>query len=358
MHIDTNIFQRNNPFRYLAYKILKPRLVFSEEDKEPYLLHLSRNPAFADYAATEFDSDINAQLNQYAGMDELEYLLEYNKQCFIEPRYGWLITNENIVFRRSVPHGITELTPLPHYIYYKRKKKKYLREALPLFYNWFNYWHFYNDIIGSLMVLDKLDFDKSVPVVVPAKALKLSYVKDFFSASYSKKWNWFFVDEMTYVQLDRAYIVKSFANVKDQFLLAADIFRTEKRYPGNRKIFLNRGSIRKRNIINIEEVLPIISDYEFESVDTDGMTVYQQKALFESAGTILGIHGAGMANMFFRYPESCSILELFPKDKYPIHYYWLARELGFKYDAISGETNENESFILSGQKLRNLLEKY
>lgn len=350
---------RNNFFRYLVYWFTKPRLCLSEEDKEPYLVHLAKNPAFKDYIAREFDEDINRQLNKYGNMDELEYLLRFDKPCFVEPRYGWVISDGNIVFRRSLPYGITELTPLPHYIYYKRKKKVYLNEGLPLFYNWFNYWHFYNDIIGSLMVLDKLNFDKAVPLIVPQKALSVSYVKEFFTTEYSKKWKWLFVDEMTYVQLKTAYIVKSFANVKEQFLLAADIFKTNNRNTGNRKVFLDRNhAANGRYLMNKDEILPILKSYGFDICDTDGMSVWEQKALFESASVVLGIHGAGLTNMFFRHPNQCLIMELFPKGKYPIHYYWLARELGFEYDAISGENNEGGSFYLSKEKLSEMLQEH
>lgn len=358
LKLNKGSFKRNNLLKYIVFKSLKPKLVLSKEDKEPYLKHLAKNPAFANYVAKEFSEEINQQLNKYSAMEELEYLLEFNKPCFIEPRHGWIISDGNIAFRRSLPYGITELTPLPHYIYYKRKKWKKFEAGLPLFYNWFNYWHFYNDIIGSLMVLDKLDFDKSIPIIAPERALSVQYVKDFFSTPYSGKWNWVFVNNQTYVSLRRAYVVKSFANVKEQFLLAKEIFKTPERQTGNRRIFLNRNSKRGRNILNIDEILPIVEDFGYEVIDTDGMSVFEQKALFESTAVVLGIHGAGLTNMFFRYPNPCTVLEIFPKNKYPINYYWLARELEFNYDAISGETNENGSFTLDKEKLIQFLTKH
>lgn len=349
--------KRNSPLKYLYFKLFNPRLKFSIEDKEPYIVYLKKNPAFKDYIASEFEEPINQQLNKYGDMEELEYLLEFHKKCFIEPRYGWLVSNRNIVFSRSLPYGISEITPLPHYIYYKRKNKINLKAGLPLFYNWFNYWHFYNDVIGSLMVLDRNGFDKTIPVIVPEKALSVKYVQDFFKTEYSRKWNWLFVDDSTYIHLDCAYIVKSFANVKDQFLLAKEIFKTPETDIVKKKIFLNRDNNKGRNIINIDELLPVIHSFGYEIVDTDDMTIYEQKAIFESAQSILGIHGAGLTNMFFRYPGKCTVLELFPKNHYPIHYYWLAKELGFEYDALSGEDNERGSFNLNKEKLTQFLIK-
>lgn len=351
--------KRNNLFKYVVFKLFHPKLVLSAEDKEPYVVHLKKNPAFAHYVAREFDEDINEQLNQYGAMEELEYLLKFNKKCFIEPRYGWIISDGKIAFRRSLPYSITERTPLPHYIYYKKKKKISLKEGLPLFYNWFNYWHFYNDIIGSLMVLDKLDFDKSIPLIVPEKALQVSYVKDFFSTDYAKKWNWLFVDQSTYVYLNKAFVVKSFANVKEQFLLAKEIFKTASQESGNRRIFIDRvNAANGRTILNKHQLIPIIRKCGYEIVNTDGMSVWEQKILFESSEVILGIHGAGLTNMFFRYPGKCKILELFPKGYYPIHYYWLAKELSFEYDAFAGTDNQNGSFSVDLDKLSLFLEKH
>lgn len=349
--------KRNNVLKYLYFKSFSPKFSFFKDDIEPYLIHFKRKLPFEKYITEKFESQINCGLNKYFKTEEFEYLLCYNRHCVLEPRYGWLFSGEK-VFRRSLPYGIDLITPLPNYIYYKRKKKIKLKEALPLFYNWFNYWHFYNDIMGSLLVLEGIGFDKTIPIIVPEKVLSVLYVKDFFNTDYSKSWNWLFVDDSTFVHLDRAFIVKSFANVKEQFLFAKEIFKTPEKVQGNRKIFLNRNSSERRTIINIEELLPVIESFNFEIINSEGMSVSEQKAIFESAKMILGIHGAGLTNMLFRYPETCTVLELFPKGHYPIHYYWLAKELGFEYDAISGETNTNGSFVLDKKKLIFFLSRY
>lgn len=351
------VLQRNDPVRYLIYRVFNKKLTFLEEDIHPYLTHYKRDVPFFKYETYEYEDDINRDLNKHMEEEELEYVLTFDKKCYIEPEYGWIITG-NKAFRRSFPYSIDAITPLPHYIYYKRKKKVYLEEGIPLFYNWFNYWHFYNDIIGSMMVIDKLNFDKKIPLIAPAGATNRPYVRDFFTTDYAKKWNWLFVDKRTFVHLNKAYIAKSFTNVKDQFLYAADIFKTAPRKEGNRKIFLNRKNTRGRNNLNSEEILPVIESYGFEIEDTDGMTVFEQKALFEEAAVVLGIHGAGLTNIFFRYPEHCVLLELFPKDFYKTHYFRLAKELGFEYDAISGENNINGSFELDKNKLITFLNKH
>lgn len=344
-------FSENNTLKYLAYRVCKNRLAISNEDIDPFVSHLQIEKLFERYEATQWEPEINNSFNKIKDVTEYEYLLDIGKQCFIEPNKGLVIFNNNIVYRRSLPYFITEDISLPHYIYYKRKRKIFAHEGLPLFYNWFNYWHFYNDIIGSLMVLDKLKFDKTVPIIVPERAKQVQYVKDFFETDYAKKWNWLFVGHQDYVYLDKAFIVKSFANVEEQFLLAKEIYKSERK-TGNRKIFLDRlQGGNGRLLKNRDEIIPIVKDFGFEVVTTEGMTVYEQKAIFETASVILGIHGAGLTNMFFRYPENCTILELFPKGNYPIHYYWLARELKFEYDAIAAEYNEGTTFYLNKEKL-------
>lgn len=346
---------RNRPFKYLIYHVFKPRLVLYADDVSAYYLHRVNDPAFNKYKTYEFEEEINNQFNSWADTVEAEYLIHFTKKCIIEPQYGWIIYEKNKVFHRSLPPGIYNTTPLPHYIYYKRKKKVSLKTGVSLFYNWFNYWHFLNDTIGALMVLDKLNFDKNIPVIVPQRALKVQYVKDFFSTEYAKKWNWFFLPDDTYVNFESVYIVKCLSNIKAQFLLSKKIFETSSKSQ-DRKIFLDRNhAANGRYILNKDEILPIVKNHGFEVVSTEGMTMFQQETIFKSAKVLMGIHGAGLTNMFFRYPKPCTVLELFPENEYRTHYYWLAKELGFEYDCISGDRNENGSFLLDKEKFKQFM---
>ena len=48
-----------------------------------------------------------------------------------------------------------------------------------------------------------------------------------------------------------------------------------------------------------------------------------------------------------------TLLEIFPKSFTPTHYYWLAKELSFHYDTITGTMLENNCYSVNISQLIN-----
>ena len=87
------------------------------------------------------------------------------------------------------------------------------------------------------------------------------------------------------------------------------------------------------------------------------MSLESQVQLFSNASLIVGPHGAGLTNIFYRYPANCTLLEIFPLNHAPAHYYWLAKELGYHYESVSGSSLINGGFVVDIVKLQELLNK-
>ena len=350
-----NSFKRNNPVLFIFFKVFKPTLKFSAEDLSSYYLYSRNEMPFTKYKTAEFEPKINTLFNEWSGSKEFEYLIHYTKKCVIEPNFGWILNTDNNILERSLPYAETGITPFPHYIFYKIKKYIHLGSAVSIQYNWFNYWHFCNDVIGQLYLLDKLKFDKKIPIVVPAKALTLSYVKDFFETDYAKQWNWFFQEADIFIRLNSVYLCKSIPNIKDHFIYVNTIFSKRDLRETDRQIFITRNTLRGRNIMNTDEITSLLRASNFEIIDCDSLTMKEQATLFSSAAVIMGIHGAGLTNMLFRYPQTCKIIEIFPPDCTPGHYYWLAKELGFTYTAFTGNSGDRRSFAVDVNLVRKVV---
>lgn len=349
--------KRNNILKYIIHKVFKTKAVFSKEDILEDCIFYKQEFPFINYQTNEFAPPINSLFNKWAYSGELEYLVFYDKPGLLEPLYGWFLNSNDEIIVKSLPYGETLITPLPNYILYAKRKIIKIKSAVSIRYNWFNYWHFYNDVLGQLYLLDKYNFDKNIPIVIPKDALKLDYVRHFFVTEYSKKWNWFFQDKETFIELNSAYFCKSIPNLKDHFLFASNIFRnaTIVTKTQKKKLFITRKLIRGRTIINIDEIISLLKEYEFDIVDSDDFSLNQQIDIFSSAEIIMGIHGAGLTNIIYRYPDNCTLIEIFPPDMTPTHYYWLAKELGFNYNAVLGTGGNKDLFSVDKLHIENII---
>ena len=64
-----------------------------------------------------------------------------------------------------------------------------------------------------------------------------------------------------------------------------------------------------RKIHNVEQVKALLARYDFETVYLEGMKVAEQIMLFQSAEFVIGVHGAGLANLLFCEPGT-NVIEL------------------------------------------------
>jgi hypothetical protein len=338
--------QRNHFLKYIGYRLFGKKVHISGENILADAMIFRQERPFIAYQTELFHPVINALFNKWASSGEQEYLVQYRKGGLLEPLYGWLLNERNEVIKKSLPYGETNITPLPHYTLYRKKNILHIKTGVSIRYNWFNYWHFYNDVMGQLYFLDKINFDKSIPVILPEKALELPYVQAFFKTSYAKQRNWIFQSPSTFIELDSVYFCKSIPNIKAQFLFAANIFKDKKdSAPMDRRIFVTRKQHRGRSLVNQSEIHKLMRAYHFEIVECDDLSMEQQINIFASGRVIAGIHGAGLTNMIYRHPLPCSVLEIFPPDNTPTHYYWLARELGYSYRAVLGHSLQGNAFV-------------
>ncbi len=87
----------------------------------------------------------------------------------------------------------------------------------------------------------------------------------------------------------------------------------EKKFDANKKVFIDRtdSSYNHNQIINKEEVFEYLSKKDFIYYKLKDLTFFEKIYLFKNAECILGVHGAGLANLAFCKPHT-NVLEIRP----------------------------------------------
>jgi len=193
-----------------------------------------------------------------------------------------------------------------------------------------NYWHWLFDVLPRLMIFDSLknknqkidfylfpDLDKKFQIqtldflkISNQKRLSSKYFRHFSS-------NEIIITSHPYTLLNNpdldslnipAWIIDY---LKNKFLtVMIQNKNNSKSFPS--KIYINRkDGTSFRYIINEKEVEKNLKDKGFSSVTLSDYSFLDQISLFHNAKKIVGLHGAGFANIIFCKPNT-EILELKP----------------------------------------------
>jgi len=102
-----------------------------------------------------------------------------------------------------------------------------------------------------------------------------------------------------------------------------------------RRIFFSRGGTAIRRLDNEAALFAIAERRGFERFVATSDNHAEQVRVFSEAEAVVGVHGAGLANLLFA-PAGARVLELFPANFTKSTYLWLSRRLGLDYGWLVG----------------------
>jgi hypothetical protein len=267
--------------------------------------------------------------------------------CLIEPKYGWPMTASNELIFECFPYSNQEIVPVPPLNWKGNKKVKNVERVISFREIFdFGYWHVYADVIHKNHLIEKMALDQNIPVVVSKQLAEKSYFQYFHRQIPAFKKRALIVQDDFLLRADEAYFIKPMLHCPEYYQRTSELATGAKGNSAlNRKIFLTRDPLRGRYISNSSDVEKIVERFGFEIVDTDLLTIERQIKLFSETRYLVGIHGAGLSNMLFRYPERLSVIEIFPHTKgrfqMPPHYFLMAGALQFDYKPLLGSEFDN-----------------
>ncbi|HVW98172.1 MAG TPA: glycosyltransferase family 61 protein [Mucilaginibacter sp.] len=299
----------------------------------------------------------------YNNVEQAEYFQKLHGTFFIEPFNGWILKNRKREYCiNSFPYSFLKSLPSFYNIKFKKNKVIKIDRLISLRYNFFNYWHFFNDVLGQLAYIDDIEANVDIPILVPYGVFKIPYVNEIINRSNKlKNRNWIEHQHGTIIQTETVITAKNLPNTKENFLKILDLIQSDDfhgydRY--DRKVFITRRNDSNRSIDNIHEIEMLVKTHGYEVIDNDLLSFEEQFYLYKSVSHVIAIHGAGLTNLLFRYPLELRLLEIFPAELIPPHYYWLCNEMGFTYSCVIGKKSINGKFYLNPDDLSNCLRSF
>ncbi|MDF5725620.1 MAG: glycosyltransferase family 61 protein, partial [Rhizonema sp. PD37] len=221
-----------------------------------------------------------------------------------------------------------------------------------------NYWHFYDDFLSKLILIERLNIPESTPILVGENLWKKHFFQSAIKNNKLSKRNWVLHTEL--VKVNRLVFCAKMSLQRENFDVSLENLKPSNNllHSNEQRIFLNRSQSRGRFIENFEEVVSILHKFDYQIVDADNLTLQQQIDLFSQVRYVVGLHGAGLVNLIHRRGQPLQLLEIFPPDFIHPHYFWLCHAFGYGYDAILGENgSQNSSFIINIENINNKISK-
>jgi glycosyltransferase involved in cell wall biosynthesis len=240
-----------------------------------------------------------------------------------------------------------------HPIYFQRihsifRKKSYLSGSffspLGTFSN--SYYHWMHDVLMQFHhVLEYLP--KETLIVVPSKLS--AFQKDSLIALGIDESRFSYINPNDELIVDQLYFVPPptimrFDDPEPMQWLRGKLHKgfgiNKNRHKPFRRILVSRSRALCRRIINEKDVMNILSQYGFEIVHCEDLTLKEQGQLFSAVDVVISPHGAGLTNLLFSMPGT-KVLEIFPDSLINTHYWSLSEALNHEYAYLCGKAVPN-----------------
>jgi capsular polysaccharide biosynthesis protein len=181
-----------------------------------------------------------------------------------------------------------------------------------------NYWHWIFDVLPKIGILEKLNLEKQ-PDFFLLPSLSRNYQKESLDSLgiLSKKLldgeNFKHLTSNNILTVDHPNVFNNNASesITNMPMWIIDWLRKNFINDNNtdtqffKKIYIDRNKEKNnqhRKIINSEEVSELLKSFGYESITLSEYTFQDQVKIFKNADNIVGLHGAGFANIVFSKP--------------------------------------------------------
>lgn len=275
------------------------------------------------------------------------WLYDLHGPAWIEPERGYVIDRSGLLANASFAYwdlGRPPITSLGRYAAARvERRAPHFDVAVSVrTHHEGNYYHFWDDFLGTLRAVEALGLDRDVPLLIGPRLHDAQFFRQALRRSRLGQLRW--VPHHTVIRADRVIFGHRGSLLVENFRYARELMQV-RRTPGDpqRRLFVTRARNRGRFLNNEHAMMAMLAPLGFERVDPDTLTLEQQIELFAGARAVVAVHGAGVTNIQFRDPRPLALVELFAADYVQPPFAWLSAALRFTYDAVMGSASDPQS---------------
>ena len=309
---------------------------------------------------------------QHPWREFVEYVYHIKKPCYLEPEFGYLIMEPSVLIPESLAwsrlarenEGLTFFSGVPslqHYQEARQGKWPVRHEPIVILLRHVfgdNYGHCLIQLMPTLLLLDDCGVSPDIPIVVSPELGNAPFFQEMIGRGALRKRRWIVQDE-AYIHADEVIFGRTEWPDKTLLTRFLDMIEApEGDSEKQRRLFILR---HRRQLRNMDSLLPVLKELEFEMIRPEEFSFAQQMELFSQAGIVCGVLGAALTNTIFRRDAPMQLLEICTLLENDPFFYALAKTCGFSYRCLVGSRYEtqdrNSSFSVAQEQFEAFLQE-
>jgi hypothetical protein len=277
-------------------------------------------------------------------------VFEVRGDCYINPFDGYIICNGHVIWDSMIPNydpaANVSAIGVPSFKAYREAKAgmcKTIHAPRALhcrhFFEW-NYYHFFMDVLSKISVFESARVSMQDPLVVGKYFDQLPFAPQVMNTTSLRRYSWINQHD-SFIQADCVRFCRVDSDYKNRVNWINGQVSSSLIDPKDDRIYLTRGKSSGRNVSNERDLVDILTNHDFQVVDTNGLHILEQVEIFKNARHVVAPHGAGLTNIMFRGSTPLSVLELHPIHKYT-DFKRICDSFGHSWSSIMGNVEPGD----------------
>lgn len=299
------------------------------------------------------------------GSEDGEWVREYQGTHYIEPKWGYVISEDGRLIDDSMRSNWNSekppwrMSPPPSPFEFVRNVTKGRADIVEydsvvhLRHVWEpNYYHFHIDVLSKLHLADLVGIDRRIPIILGGYAHRRPYAQEMIGRGNYARRDWV-VQDNRIIKVKRVIVVRTKRPLYERVDFHLQQCAPPLGLRENAGIFLTRPPGMSRAVANLDQIEPVLRRFGIRTVFTDGMLLEEQMRLFRSVRVLVAVHGAGIVNAIYRGDAPLDLIELRPANYNSFVYSRLAASMGWGYRLVDCPTTGDQAEAKNRQILVN-----